>query len=295
MARNTIDIFRKAKTERRKVTMVTCYDYSMARLVDQTDIDTILIGDSLGMTMLGYDSTLPVTMDDMVRATQAVVRGTTKPFIVADMPFWSYQASFEEGMRNAARLVTEGGAQAVKIEGATQATVLLVKELVSHGIPVVSHLGLTPQSVNEFGGFKAQGKEVNQISEILLACEQMADAGVKVVVLECVPMELAKHITLTFPFSTIGIGAGPDCDGEVQVIHDVLGLSAYKPKHARNFVDGASVLLEALRDYDAQVKAKTFPTAENTTHVDEKTISNAEDYLDGLFDSFYSDDGFLDN
>ena len=296
MARNTIDIFRKAKMERRRVTMVTCYDYSMARLVDQTDIDTILIGDSLGMTMLGYDSTVPVKMDDMVRATQAVVRGTTKPLIVADMPFWSYQASFEEGMRNAARLVADAGAQAVKIEGATQATVMLIRELIAHGIPVVGHLGLTPQSVNEFGGFKAQGKEVDEISRIIFACEDLADAGVKAVVLECVPAELAKHITLTFPFSTIGIGAGPDCDGEVQVIHDVLGLSERTPKHGRNFVNAAEVLAGALRDYDAAVKGKTFPTDANTSHIDPKLISNAEDYLDGLYDSIFGgEENYLDN
>ena len=295
MARNTIDIFHKAKMERRKVTMVTCYDYSMARVVDQTDIDTILIGDSLGMTMLGYESTIPVKMDDMMRATQSVVRGTTKALIVADLPFWSYQASFEEGMHNAARLVADAGAQAVKIEGATQATILLIRELIAHGIPVVGHLGLTPQSVNEFGGFKAQGKEVDQISQILFACEQLADAGAKAVVLECVPEELAKHITLTFPFSTIGIGAGPDCDGEVQVLHDVLGLSARTPKHGRNFINAVQILGDALRDYDAQVKAKTFPTSENTTHIDPKIISNAEDYLDGLYDTMMGDDGYLDN
>ncbi len=293
--RNTMDIFEKAKKERRKITMVTCYDYSMARIVDQTSIDSILIGDSVGMTMHGYDSTLPVTMDEMVLSTKAVVRGTTKPLIVADMPFMSYQASFEEGMHNAGRLIAEGGANAVKLEGATPATLMLIKELIAHGIPVVGHLGLTPQSVNEFGGFKAQGKEMEGVAELLAACEHYADIGVKAAVLECIPAELAKHITLTFPFSTIGIGAGPDCDAEVQVIHDVLGLSDRTPKHAHNFVDGKSVLGKALQDYDDAIKGKTFPTADNSVHIDPKVISDAEDYLDGLYDSLMDDNDFLDN
>ena len=295
MARNTMDIFLAAKRDRRKVTMVTCYDYSIARVVDQTDIDSILIGDSLGMTMLGYDSTLPVKMDDIIRATQAVVRGTTKPLIVADMPFMSYQASLEEGMRNAGRLLAEGGAGAVKIEGATPATVALVRELIDHGIPVVGHLGLTPQSVNEFGGFHAQATEVEGIAKLLMECESLAEAGVKAVVLECIPAELAKHITMTFPFATIGIGAGVACDGEVQVIHDVLGLSAYKPRHANMFVDAGEVIAGALRAYDEQVKGKEFPTEENSVHIEEGLISKAEDYLDGLFDTFFDDTSSFDN
>ena len=295
MARNTIDIFLNAKKNRKKVTMVTCYDYSMARIVDSTDIDSILIGDSMGMTMLGYDSTLPVTVDDILLACKAVVRGTTKPFIVADMPFMSYQASFEEGMHNAARLLAEGGAQAVKIEGATPATVMLIRELIDHGIPVIGHLGLTPQSFNQFGGFKGQAKDMEAIAELLLACEHYADAGVQAAVLECIPAEVAKHITMTFPFATIGIGAGADCDGEVQVLQDMLGMSARAPKHAKRFLEGFDVIGDALREYDRQVKAKEFPTAENTNHVDESVIEQAEDYLDGIYDTFLDRDGFPDN
>ncbi|MGI6221317.1 MAG: 3-methyl-2-oxobutanoate hydroxymethyltransferase [Coriobacteriales bacterium] len=295
MARNTMDIFLSAKKERRKITMVTCYDYSLARVVDQTDIDCILIGDSLGMTMLGYESTLPVTMDDMIRATQSVVRGTTKPLIVADMPFMSYQASLEEGMRNAGRLLAEGGAGAVKIEGATPATVALIRELIDHGIPVVGHLGLTPQSVNAFGGFHAQATEIEGIAKLLMECESYAEAGVKAVVLECIPAELAKHITKTFPFATIGIGGGVECDGEVQVIHDVLGLSARKPRHANTFINGLEVLGDALRAYDQGVKDKTFPGPENSVHIEENLISKAEDYLDGMFDAFFDDDSAIDN
>lgn len=290
-----MDIFAKAKKDRRKITMVTCYDYSMARIVDTTDIDAILIGDSIGMTMLGYDSTLPVTMDDMVRATQAVVRGTTKPLIVADMPFMSYQASFEEGMHNAARFLKEAGANAVKIEGATPATLMLIRELVDHGIPVIGHLGLTPQSVNEFGGYKTQAKETQDIAELLLACEHYVDAGVKATVLECIPAELGKHITLTFPFATIGIGAGPDCDGEIQVLQDVLGISSRNPKHSTKFIEGAEIIGNALRDYDAAVKGKTFPTGDNSSHIDEQAISDAEDYLDGMYDSYDDSDDYLDN
>ncbi len=293
--RNTMDIFLDAKEARRKVTMVTCYDYTMARIVDGTGIDAILVCDSLGMTMLGHDSTLPVTMDDVVSATRAVVRGSSKALVVADMPFMSYQASFEEGMRNAGRLISEGGANAVKIEGATSATVMLAGELDDHGIPVVGHLGLTPQSVNKLGGFKARGKDIYQIAELLLSCERYADAGVRAVVLECVPAELARHITLTFPFATIGIGAGPDCDGEVQVIHDVLGLSGTNPRHSTPFLDGAALFSDALKEYDSAVKKRAFPTKDNTVHIEESLISKAEDYLDGIYDSLMDDYGFVDN
>lgn len=294
-SRNTLDIFLEAKRNRRKVTMITCYDYTMARIVDTTNIDSILVGDSLGMMMLGHDSTLPVTMDDMLSATRSVVRGAARPFIVADMPFMSYQASFEEGMHNAARLIAEGGAGAVKIEGATSATVLLIGELIDHGIPVVGHLGLTPQSVNQFGGFKAQGRDLGQISELLIACERYADAGVQACVLECIPAELARHITLTFPFATIGIGAGPDCDGEVQVLHDVLGMGERLPKHANAFMDGKKVLSDALAAYDVGVKGGKFPTSDNAVHIDATLITKAEEYLDGLFDSLIDDNGFIDN
>lgn len=295
LARNTIDIFLDAKRARRKVTMLTCYDYTMATIIDQTDIDSILVGDSVGMTMLGYESTLPVSMDDILSATKAVVRGTSKAFVVADMPFMSYQASFEEGMRNAGRLISEGGAGAVKIEGASSSTVMLIGELVDHGIPVIGHLGLTPQMVNQYGGYKARGKEIPQIAEILLSCERYADAGVKAVVLECVPAELAKHITMTFPFATIGIGAGADCDGEVQVIHDILGLSQRSPKHSTPFVDGRSLLTSALDNYDKRVKEASFPADENVIHVDEVLISKAEDFLDGLYESLLDDNEFIDN
>ncbi len=295
LARNTIDIFLDAKRARRKVTMLTCYDYTMATIIDQTDIDSILVGDSMGMTMFGYESTLPVSMDDILSATKAVVRGTSKAFVVADMPFMSYQASFEEGMRNAGRLISEGGAGAVKIEGASSSTVMLIGELVDHGIPVIGHLGLTPQMVNQYGGYKARGKEIPQIAEILLSCERYADAGVKAVVLECVPAELAKHITMTFPFATIGIGAGADCDGEVQVIHDILGLTQRSPKHSTPFVDGRSLLTAALDNYDKRVKEASFPADENVIHVDEVLISKAEDFLDGLYESLLDDNEFIDN
>lgn len=295
LARNTIDIFLDAKRARRKVTMLTCYDYTMATIIDQTDIDSILVGDSMGMTMFGYESTLPVSMDDILSATKAVVRGTSKAFVVADMPFMSYQASFEEGMRNAGRLISEGGAGAVKIEGASSSTVMLIGELVDHGIPVIGHLGLTPQMVNQYGGYKARGKEIPQIAEILLSCERYADAGVKAVVLECVPAELAKHITMTFPFATIGIGAGADCDGEVQVIHDILGLTQRSPKHSTPFVDGRSLLTSALDNYDKRVKEASFPADENAIHVDEVLISKAEDFLDGLYESLLDDNEFIDN
>lgn len=296
MPRNSIDIFVQAKKQRRKVTMVTCYDYSMAKIVDKTGIDAVLVGDSMGMTMMGYSSTLPVEMDDIVRATQAVSRGAQNPLIIADMPFLSYQASFEEGFRNAGRLVKEGGANAVKLEGSTRATVNLVAELNSHGIPAIGHLGLTPQSVNKLGGYKVQGKNIDDIALLLLACERLADTGLQAIVLECVPAEVAKHITLTFPFATIGIGSGPYCDCEVQVLHDLLGLSDMKPKHAGCYLDGSKLIADALCSYDQDVKAGTFPTEDSCEHVDENLIASAESLLDDLFAGYLDEDGEdLDN
>ena len=295
MARNDIGIFSGAKKDRRKVTMVTCYDYSMARVVEQTGIDAVLVGDSLGMTMLGHTNTLGVTMDDVVRATQAVVRGTTRPLVVADMPFLSYQASFEEGFRNAGRLVSEGGANAVKLEGATPATVNLVAELVTHGIPVVGHLGLTPQSVNRLGGFKTQAKTMDDIALLLLSCERLADTGISAVVLECVPAEVAQHITLTFPFATIGIGSGPHCDCELQVLHDVLGLTEKSYRHAGCYMDGFGLAAKALAAFDAEAKARKFPGPDACEHVDENTIGSAENLLDDLFAGYLDPEDDIDN
>lgn len=294
MGRNGIDIFSSAKRERRRVTMVTCYDYSMARLVDRTGIDAVLVDDCIGTNMLGYETTLPVEMEDILSATEAVARGTTKPLVVADLPFLSYQASFEEGFHNAGDLV-KAGANAVKIQGSTSATINLMAELVSHGIPVIGHIGMIPQGVNQFGGYKVQGKEVEQIAAILLACERYVDAGVQTVVLECIPAELAKHITLTFPLTTIGIGAGPDCDGELQVIHDVLGLSGEQHRHSKAFVDGAAVVEAGLSQYDEAVKGRRFPADDSTDHISTRLIDSAEDLLDDITDSYFGPDGYIDN
>ncbi len=293
--RNTIQIFSDAKRDRQKVTMVTCYDSTMAKIVDSSGIDSILIGDSMGMTMLGFDSTLPVTLDHIITATRAVVSATENVFVVADMPFMSYQASVKDGIYNAGKLIAQGGAGAVKIEGAARSTCVLISELIDSGIPVIGHLGLTPQSVNMFGGYKAQGRDLEEIAALFVSCEQYAEAGVSAVVLECVPAELAKHITKTFPFATIGIGAGPDCDGEVQVLQDILGLCENQPKHSHNFINGAELLGAALSEYNKSVKDKSFPTKENSVHISPDMISQAEDYLDDVIDSFLGGNEFIDN
>lgn len=263
--------------------MCTAYDFHSARLAHAAGVDMLLVGDSLGMTMLGYDSTLPVTMDDMVRATQSVVRGAQGAFVVTDMPFMSYQSSFEEGMRNAGRLIKEGGAQAVKVEGATDDTLSLVEALVGAGIPVVAHLGLTPQSVNAFGGYGVQAKEARAATKLLLEARSVEGAGACAVVLECIPAELAVKVTEMLNIPTIGIGAGVGCNGEVQVFHDILGFGDFKPRHAKRFADAESYFTQALSDFVEQTRAGQFPDESNTTHVDVSVVKAAETaYLNTL-------------
>ena len=294
MVRNSIDIFTRAKNERRRVSLTTCYDYSMARIIDDSGIDAVVVDDALGTKLLGYDSTLPVSMDDMLRSTEAVAKGTTKPLVIADLPFLSYQASFEEGFRNAGRLM-KAGANAIKLEGDTTATITLMAELASHGVPVIGHLGMTPQSINQTGGYKVQGKEVEEIAAILFACERYVDAGVKVVVLERVPAELAKHITLTFPLVTVGLGSGPDCDGEMYELYELLGLSKRDPEDKCGFLDGTDFVNAGLIQYDRAVKARTYPTDADAEHISPRLIDSAEDMLDNFADSYLGPDGYIDN
>lgn len=264
--RNTVQLFAQKKRDHEPIVMCTAYDFHSARLVDEAGIDTILVGDSLGMTMLGYDSTVPVTMDDMVYFTRIVKRATKRSFIVVDMPFMSYQVSVKGALRNAARLVQEAGAQAVKIEGATEQTLDIIKCLVDNGIPVVAHLGLTPQSINTLGSYKTQAKEETEAVKLVLDAKAVQDAGACAVVLECIPAELAKTVTENLAIPTIGIGAGLDCDGQVQVFHDVMGFGTFKPKHAENFAHAEQIFHEALVQYRDTVKDRTFPTEAQTTH-----------------------------
>jgi 3-methyl-2-oxobutanoate hydroxymethyltransferase len=268
----TTSTFRARKAASQRIVMVTAYDVSAARLVDAAGVDAILVGDSLGMTVLGHPSTLPVTMDDMVHATAAVVRGTRHALVVADMPFMSYQASVDDAMRNAGRLMAEAGAAAVKLEGGAQVAET-VRRLVGAGIPVMGHLGLTPQSVNQFGGYRVQGKDTAAALRLLEDCHALEDAGAFAIVLECIPAELAETVSREISIPTIGIGAGAGCDGEVQVYHDLLGLGGdFTPRHAKRYAELGEAVRAAVAAYAADVREGVFPGEEQSTHLDETVL-----------------------
>lgn len=260
----------------RPIVMLTAYDFNSARLVESAGVDAVLVGDSLGMTMLGHTSTLPVTMDDMVRATAAVSRACTRVLVVADMPFMSYQAEYTEGVRNAGRLLSEGGAHAVKLEGATADTLALVSGLSGAGIPVMGHIGLTPQSVNALGGYRTQGKGPVTAAQIIADAVMLEEAGAFAVVLECVPAELAARVSDVVSIPTIGIGAGAGCDGQIQVFHDILGLGEFLPRHAARYADLSAEILNAVGSYADDVRDGSFPGDGQTTHLDAETLAEAE-------------------
>jgi 3-methyl-2-oxobutanoate hydroxymethyltransferase len=248
-----------AKGEGRRLSVVTCYDAAFARLVDQTAIDMVLVGDSLGNVMLGFEGTIPVTVDMMAHHTAAVARVLTKPFLIADMPFMSYQVSAEDALRNAGRLVQQSGAQAVKLEGG-RSVVPQVKACVAAGIPVMGHLGLTPQSVHAMGGYKVQGRGEAAGQALLDDALALQEAGCFSVVLEMVPSALAERVTKALRIPTIGIGAGPRCDGQVLVLHDLLGFDeGFNPKFLKKFADLGKAVREAVSAYDGEVKAGVYP------------------------------------
>ncbi len=252
-----------------KITMLTAYDYSTARLADEAGIPVLLVGDSLGMVILGYESTLPVTVDDMVRHGAAVVRGTQRAHVVVDMPFGSYQAGWQEAMRNAVRIMQETGAGSVKLEGGERSADI-VQRLVTAGIPVMGHVGLTPQSVNALGGWRMQGRIPRDRVKVMNDAKALEDAGAYAVVLETVPASLGATITQQLRVPTIGIGAGPYCSGQVQVLHDILGLFPdLRPKHARRFLDAAPLVRDAFVSYREAVEAGTFPSAAESHLLDE--------------------------
>ncbi len=272
MARVTTATLRDKKAKQEKISMLTSYDYSTAGLVDQAGLDMILVGDSLGMVVLGYENTLAVTMDDMVHHTRAVVRGTKNAMVVADMPFLSYHVSTKEAVRNAGRFIQEGGAQAVKLEGGVE-RVEAVKAILDAQIPVMGHIGLTPQSVNQFGGFKVQGKDLETARKLLRDAQALDKAGVFSMVLECVPSALAKKITEEVSVPTIGIGAGPDCDGQVLVINDMLGMfSGFVPKFVKKYVDLQPLIMEALKAYKKEVEEGSFPGPEHGFTISDDVI-----------------------
>ncbi len=273
MSRISIHKLREWKAEGRRFAMLTAYDYPSARLVEQAGVPIILVGDTLGCVILGYDSTIPVTMDDIVYHTRAVVRATSKAIVVADMPFMSYQASADEAVRNAGRLLQEGGATAVKLEGGSR-VVALVERMVEAGIPVMGHLGLTPQSVNQFGGHKVQGRTLEAAMRLIDDAVALEEAGAFAIVLETVPASLAKMISERISIPTIGIGAGPDCDGQVQVFHDMLGLydDRRQLKHAKQYACLGETIRKAVREYVGEVEGATFPTAEHSVEMDPATL-----------------------
>lgn len=269
---NTITTFKEQKLKGDKITMLTAYDYSTAKLMDNAGINGILIGDSLGMTMLGYEDTLSVTMEDMIHHTACVARGAKNALVVADMPFMSYQVSVEEAVRNAGRLMKEGRAQAVKLEGGASVC-KQIKAITEASIPVMAHLGLTPQSVNAFGGFKVQGKSLEAARTLIEDAKRVEEAGAFSVVLECVPAALAKIITETISIPTIGIGAGAGCDGQILVYQDMLGMySDFTPKFVKKFANVGQVMTQAFADYIKETREGTFPTVEQSFKIDEEII-----------------------
>lgn len=271
--RVTINKIKEMKQKGEKITMLTAYDYSTAKVVDEVGIPLILVGDSLGMVVLGYESTIPVTMTEMIHHTKAVVRGTIKAMVIGDMPFMTYHVSTEDALRNAARFIQEGGAQAVKLEGGVSVADK-VRIIVNSGIPVMGHIGLTPQSIHQFGGFKVQGKTPAAATQLLRDAQALEEAGAFAVVLETVPAELAKLITQQIRIPTIGIGAGVECDGQVQVINDILGsFTDFVPKHAKQYVKLTELIRQAVIDYDNEVKTGNFPTKQNSSFMDESILS----------------------
>ncbi len=272
--KNTSVTFKESKKNGEKLTMLTAYDYTTAKLLDESGVDSILVGDSLGMVVLGYDDTLSVTMEDMIHHSSAVARGAKNALVITDMPFMSYQTSVYDAVVNAGRLVKEGGAQAVKLEGGIEFCDH-IKAIVKASIPVCAHIGLTPQSVNAFGGFKVQGKGKEEAQRLLDEARAVEEAGAFAVVLECVPAKLAKKISESISIPTIGIGAGAGCDGQVLVYQDMLAMySDFKPKFVKQYAQIGSVMKDAFRQYIDDVKSGAFPSEEHTFKIDDDIIEN---------------------
>jgi 3-methyl-2-oxobutanoate hydroxymethyltransferase len=264
----TTAVFRKMKATGEKITMLTAYDYPTARILDRSNIDAILVGDSLGMVLLGYIDTTQVTMEDMVHHIKAVSRGTEQAMVIGDLPFLSYHLGIEQSVRNAGRIIQEGHAQAVKLEGGRE-VVQEIKAIVKAGIPVMGHLGLTPQSIHQIGGYFVQGKSKEQAEKLIEDAKALEDAGVFAVVLECVPAELASLITQKLAIPTIGIGAGNGCDGQVLVTHDAVGIYQGKTAtYVKQFAQLGNLLGDAVLQYVQEVKAGIFPQAEHSFHME---------------------------
>ena len=271
--RVTITQIKEMKQKGEKIVMLTAYDYSTAKIVDEVGVPLILVGDSLGMVVLGYESTIPVTMEEMLHHTKAVVRGTKRSLIVGDMPFMTYHLSVEQALQNAARFIQEAGAQAIKLEGGVTVAEK-VRRMVQCGMPVMGHIGLTPQSIHQFGGYKVQGKSPEGAKRLLDDAIALDEAGAFAIVLETVPTPLATLITEKVSVPTIGIGAGIGCDGQVQVINDILGSFAdFVPKHAKQYAKLTDIIRKAVTDYHNEVKDGTFPTEKQSFSMDESVLA----------------------
>jgi len=262
--KTTINDLQAKKEKGQKITMMTAYDYPTASLVDQAGIDTTLVGDSLGMVVLGYDSTVPVTMDEMIHHCKAVRRGTKRSFLIGDMPFMSYQVSVEQAVENAGRFIKEARCESVKLEGGTEMA-HVVEAIAKAGLPVCSHIGLTPQTATKLSGFKVQGKNAENAKELISSAKDLEDAGAFMIVLECIPDLVASRITANLKIPTIGIGAGKECDGQVLVYHDLVGLfERFTPKMVKQYVNLAPKIREALIQYKEDVENELFPGTEHT-------------------------------
>jgi 3-methyl-2-oxobutanoate hydroxymethyltransferase len=276
MSKFTTADFRNSKKSGKKITMLTAYDYPTAKILDESGVDSILVGDSLGMVVLGYDDTTKVTMEDMIHHIKAVARGTQRAMIVGDMPFLSYHMGKYESVKNAGRLIREGGCKSVKLEGGIE-VVEDVKAIISAGIPVMGHLGYTPQSVNIFGGHKAQGKTLETAKKILADALALQEAGVFAVVLECVPYKVAEFVSKRLEIPTIGIGSGAGCDGQVLVTPDIIGMFRdFTPRHTKKYADMGGALSDAARLYIKEVEESVFPTEKNSFIVDDEVIAQLE-------------------
>jgi 3-methyl-2-oxobutanoate hydroxymethyltransferase len=274
--RVSIGELKEMKQKGEKIPMLTAYDYATAKLMDEVGVPLLLVGDSLGMVILGYESTIPVTMEEMLHHTKAVVRGAKRALVIGDMPFMTYHTSISDALYNAGRFIQEGGAQAVKLEGG-EPMAEVVHRVVECGIPVMGHIGLTPQSIHQLGGFKVQGKTQEAAIRLLKDARALEKAGAFAIVLESIPAPLARIITEKVSVPTIGIGAGPWCDGQVQVISDLLGLfTDFVPKHAKQYARLFETIKSAVVDYIAEVQAGTFPTKKESYTMDESLLAELE-------------------
>lgn len=270
----TIPFLQNKKKNKDKIVAITAYDFPVAKIMDECGIDLILVGDSLGMVVLGYENTIPVTMEEMIHHTKPVARASKNALVVGDMPYFSFHLSIEESVMNASRFLKEAGAKAVKIEGSSKKRLKLIETLVEAEIPVMGHVGLTPQSIHHFGRFKVKGREVDEAKKIITGAMNLEKAGVFSVVLECIPMELARIITEKLKVPTIGIGAGPYCDGQILVFHDLVGYSnGYLPKFVKKYADFHELISRSVKGYIDDVKGGKFPDDKYSYHLKTEEIA----------------------